>query len=59
MRSGPYSLIAAWMRKTWMRKAMHAQRTRAALSALSDRELIDIGLHRGDIAAVTRGTFTR
>ena len=31
-----------------------AQRTRRELETLTDRELADIGLHRGDIATVAR-----
>ena len=32
-----------------------ARETRKALSKLTDRELDDIGLHRGDISAVAEG----
>lgn len=32
-----------------------ARATRNALGNLSDRELLDIGLHRGDIERVARG----
>ncbi len=35
-----------------------ARTTRNALSGLSDRELGDIGLSRGDIDLVARGSFT-
>jgi uncharacterized protein YjiS (DUF1127 family) len=36
-----------------------ARVTRNALSSLSDRELEDIGLSRGDIAAVAESNFIR
>ena len=39
--------------KTRRQKAM----TRRELSALSDRDLDDIGITRGDIDAIVRGTF--
>ena len=35
-----------------------ARTTRNALNSLSERELSDIGLSRGDIDHVARGTFT-
>lgn len=44
--------------ETW--HVWHEQNeVRDELSALSDRELTDIGLTRGDIDAVARGTFRR
>ena len=36
-----------------------ARVTRNALSALSDRELDDLGLVRGDIEDIAQGTFRR
>ncbi len=36
-----------------------ARTTRNALNSLSERELSDIGLSRGEIETVARGTFTR
>ncbi|MCF6234741.1 MAG: DUF1127 domain-containing protein [Rhodobacteraceae bacterium] len=36
-----------------------ARSTRNALNSLSERELNDIGLSRGDIDLVARGTYTR
>jgi uncharacterized protein YjiS (DUF1127 family) len=42
--------IAAWN---------DARVTRKSLSALTDRELDDLGLVRGDIEDIARGTFTR
>jgi uncharacterized protein YjiS (DUF1127 family) len=36
-----------------------ARVTRKSLSALSDRELDDLGLVRGDIEDIARGIFTR
>ncbi len=36
-----------------------ARKTRKALSALTDRELDDIGLSRGDIDAIATGRLTR
>ncbi|MCC1481810.1 DUF1127 domain-containing protein [Roseibaca sp. Y0-43] len=41
--------------KTWNEQ----RTTRAQLSALSDRELADIGLDRADIDAVAKGRFRR
>jgi len=47
------ALVATLM--TW-----NAQRiTRNKLSALSDRELADVGLERADIEAVAQGRFRR
>lgn len=48
--SGAVASIVAWN---------DARVTRNALSALSDRELEDIGLARGDIDAVTETNFIR
>jgi uncharacterized protein YjiS (DUF1127 family) len=42
--------IAAWN---------DARVTRKSLSALTDRELDDLGLVRGDIEDIARGTYTR
>jgi len=42
--------IAAWN---------DARVTRKSLSALTDRELDDLGLVRGDIDDIARGTYTR
>lgn len=42
--------IAAWN---------DARVTRKGLSALSDRELDDLGLVRGDIDDIARGTYSR
>jgi len=36
-----------------------ARTTRNALARLSDRELDDLGLHRGDIDAIADGTYRR
>ena len=36
-----------------------ARVTRKSLSALSDRELDDLGLVRGDIEEIANGTYTR
>lgn len=49
LTSGVYALI------TWN----DARATRNALSRLSDRELDDIGLHRGDIDLVADGRLPR
>lgn len=43
-----FASLAAWN---------DARATRNALAKLSDRELEDIGLSRGDIADVARGNF--
>ena len=48
--SGTVSAFVAWN---------DARVTRNALSALSDRELEDIGLSRGDIDAVAQGNTIR
>lgn len=45
------ALVATLM--TWNEQRI----TRKQLSALSDRELADIGLERGDINAVAQGRF--
>jgi len=47
------ALVATLM--TWNEQRI----TRKQLSALSDRELADIGLERGDINAVAQGRFGR
>jgi uncharacterized protein YjiS (DUF1127 family) len=41
----------------WEMHQVHV--THSELSALSDRELLDIGLMRSDIPAVAQGTFRR
>ena len=48
--SGLFGRIAAWN---------DARVTRAALSKLSDHELDDLGLVRGDIDAIAEGRYTR
>ena len=48
--AGLFGRIAAWN---------DARVTRAALSKLSDHELDDLGLVRGDIDAIANGTLTR
>ena len=42
---------SSFIRKYWdaFRERRERQRLRAALSNLTDRELIDIGIHRGEI----------
>jgi uncharacterized protein YjiS (DUF1127 family) len=45
-----FGRIAAWN---------DARVTRKSLSALTDRELDDLGLVRGDIDDIARGSFTR
>ena len=42
-----------------VRKWQERQRVRQELSRLSDRELADIGLTRGEINGVVRGEFVR
>lgn len=39
----------------WVSASIEARQTRRELSRLSDRELADIGLARGDIERVARG----
>jgi len=48
--SNMFAAVVAWN---------DARVTRNALSSLSDRELEDIGLSRGDIAAVAESNFIR
>src|SRR5947208_16312682 len=51
--------LAAQKLDAWLEARRLAADARRALSAMSDRELRDIGLDRGDIAAVVRGGSPR
>lgn len=44
---------------SWMRRLAEAERARRELTAMSDVELKDVGLTRGEIGAVVNGTFSR
>lgn len=68
MRSAPYTVFASGtigLRAAWRtlrdacRRWWQAERTRAELGALSDVDLRDVGLTRGDIDAAAKGMFTR
>jgi uncharacterized protein YjiS (DUF1127 family) len=49
------SLAAAWARLVaWRRREAAVAATFAELSALTDRELADIGFHRADLRRVAR-----
>jgi uncharacterized protein YjiS (DUF1127 family) len=43
----------------WVRRIAQAQRARAELSTMTDVELRDIGLSRGEIGAVANGQYRR
>lgn len=68
MRSAPHTVFAfgtIGLRAAWRslrdvcRRWWQAERTRAELGVLSDVDLRDIGLTRGDIDAVANEIFTR
>ncbi len=48
--SGFVGMLATWN---------DARVTRQSLESLSDRQLDDLGLHRGDIDAIAEGAFRR
>jgi uncharacterized protein YjiS (DUF1127 family) len=52
--------VAAWLKELNAKRIQRAQinRTMKQLTALSDRELWDIGISRGDIYGVARGDDT-
>ena len=52
--------VAAWLKELNAKRIQRAQinRTMKQLTALSDRELWDIGISRGDIYSVARGDDT-
>ncbi len=43
----------------WLRRLVSEERARAELNSMTDVELKDIGLTRGQICAVVNGTFSR
>ena len=51
---GPRSSAA-----TWLRRLVSAERARAELNRMTDVELKDIGLTRGEIGAVADGQYRR
>lgn len=55
----PYPLLAAWAHTLSPRRFLRVQRWRAELNGMTDVELKDIGLSRGDIGAVADGRYRR
>lgn len=53
----PWRSLLAVLRR--IHEAQQAHRVAAELSRLSDRQLADLGLTRGDIPAVARGALRR
>jgi uncharacterized protein YjiS (DUF1127 family) len=51
---GPCSFVAGWLRKLAL-----AERARTELNGMTDVELKDIGLSRGEIGAVADGIYRR
>jgi len=54
-----HPLLAAWAHKLSPRSFLRAQRWRAELDGMTDVELKDIGLSRGQIGAIANGTYRR
>lgn len=55
----PYLLLAAWVHKLSPHRFLRVQRWRAELNDMTDVELKDIGLSRGEIDAVANGQYRR
>ncbi len=55
----PYPLLVVWAHRLSPRRFLRTQRWRTELNAMTDVELKDIGLSRGEIGAVADGRYRR